>query len=84
MPTSELPSDIRAEISDLDQNEISTSLTRGGRSAVLMLCERKPALESTVDFDIVGNRLLNIKLETMASDHLADLRASSIVIDLSN
>jgi peptidyl-prolyl cis-trans isomerase SurA len=84
VPTSELPSDIRAEISDLDQNEISTSLTRGGRSAVLMLCERKPALESTVDLDIVGNRLLNIKLETMASKHLEELRASSIVIDLSN
>ena len=84
VPSSELPADIRAEISRLDQNEISTSLTRGGRSTILMLCERKPALESTVDFDIVGNRLLNTRLGTMAADHLADLRADVIVVDLSN
>ena len=84
VPSSELPADIRAEISRLDQNEISTSLTRGRRSTILMLCERKPALESTVDFDIVGSRLLNTRLGTMAADHLADLRASVIVVDLSN
>ena len=84
VPTRDLPADIRAELAELDQNEASTALTRSGRSAVLMLCERKPALESTVDFEIVGNRLLNTRLGTLAADHLADLRASKTVVDLSN
>lgn len=81
-PIRNLPADIRAVIDTLDQDETSTEITRAGRAAVLMLCGRQPALESTVDFDIVGTRLLNTRLGTMAADHLADLRASTTVIDL--
>lgn len=81
-PVGSLPADVRAEISGLDENEVSTALTRSGRSAVLMLCSREAALKSSVDFEIIGNRLLNTRLGTMAADHLADLRANTTVVDL--
>lgn len=77
-----LPADVRAEIASLDQNETSTALTRGGRATVLMLCGRRPAQESTVDLEIVGNRLLNTRLGVVAADHLANLRANTIVVEL--
>lgn len=83
-PAGALPADIRAEIAQMDRNEVSTALIRGGKATVLMLCERQPALESTVDFEIVGTRLLNTRLGTMAADHLADLRANTVVLDVVN
>lgn len=83
-PLNALPADIRAEVALLDQNEVSTRITRNGAPAVLMLCERKPAQESSVDLDIVGNRLLNTRLGTLAADHLADLRANTTVTILAD
>lgn len=82
-PISSLPADIREEVQRLDQDEISTAISRNGRGTVLMLCDRRPALDSTVDIDIVGNLLLNTRLGAMAADHLADLRADTTVVDLS-
>lgn len=84
LPAGALPADVRAEIATLDLNEISTALTRGGRSTVLMLCDRQAGLESSVDLDIVGTRLLNTRLGAMAADHLADLRADTVVRDIAN
>ncbi|WP_413718808.1 peptidylprolyl isomerase [Silicimonas sp. MF1-12-2] len=83
-PLGALPADIRAEVTQLDQNEVSTRIIRNGAPAVLMLCERKPARESSVDLEIVGNRLLNTRLGTMAADRLADLRANTIITDIAN
>lgn len=80
----ELPADIRAELAGLDDNEISTALTRGGRPALLMLCARTAALESTVDIEIIGTRLVNARLGAAAADYLADLRAATPVRDLAN
>lgn len=77
-----LPADIRTEIAGLDEFETSTTLVRSGRATVLMLCSRQPSLKSTVDFDIVGTRLLNTRLGSMAADHLADIRANTTVIDI--
>lgn len=45
-----------------------------------MLCDRKPGQESTVDFDIVGNRLLNFRMTNLAADRLADLRAATTIV----
>lgn len=81
-PFSALPADVRAELASLDPNEISTNLIRNGRPAVLMLCERTPALESTVDRNIIGNQILNIRLGTLAADHLTQIRANTRVVDL--
>lgn len=82
-PTPELPADIRAAVATLDENE-TINLTRGGNAAVLMLCQRKPGLESTVDADIIANRLLNARLSATAQHYLSELRASTEVIDLAN
>ena len=79
-----LPADIRAALASLDEGEATTDLTRSGNATVLMLCERKPALESTVDADIIANRLLNARLGTAAAHYLSELRASTDVVDLTN
>lgn len=83
-PVSALPADIRSAMGDLDEGETTTALTRSGNATVMMLCERKPGLESTVDAEIVGNRLLNVRLSTSAQHFLTELRASTEVIDLTN
>lgn len=79
---SALPADVRAEIERLDEDETSTALVRNGHATVLMLCDRQPGQQSTVDFDIVGTRLLNTRLGTTAADHLANLRANTTIIEL--
>lgn len=84
VPTSELPADVRAAVAILDDNEISTALVRDGSVVVLMLCERRPTLKSNIDFDIAGGRILNQRLNNTAAHYLAELRASTNVIDLTN
>lgn len=84
VPTAQLPADIRAEVASLDENETSLALTRSGQATVLMLCERKPGAENTVDLEIIGNRLLNTRLTTTALHYLTELRATTTVIDLTN
>lgn len=81
-PAPSLPADIRNAITALDANEATTALQRGGAAMVLMLCSRSPALESTVDAEIIGNRLLNDRLSTSAQHYLSELRATTDVIEL--
>lgn len=81
LPVNRLAPDIRAAVAGLDDGEATTSLVRGGNATVLMLCERTAARESTVDAEIVGNRLLNTRLGTTAAHYLAQLRAETEVID---
>lgn len=83
-PLSQLPADVRSQIARLDINETSTAITRGSQSTVLMLCDRQQALESTVDFDLVGTRLLNTRLTAIATDYLDDLRADAFIADFTN
>ena len=80
-PSNQLPPSVRAEIGNLDAGE-STVITRGGLPAVLMLCARTPSQESTVDLEIIGNRLLNARLGSTAANELAKLRVNTIIIDL--
>lgn len=76
-----LPAALRGPLAGLDAGE-TTLIDRGGQPAVLMLCERRPSQESTVDLEIVGNRLLNARLGATATNELAKLRANTIIIDL--
>ena len=78
----QLPADVRAAIATLDINETSLAVSRNGQPTVLMLCERSTAVESDVDRNIVGNRLLNARLGAVASNRLAELRARTTIIDL--
>ena len=80
----DLPADVRAAIASMDPNETSMDLVRGGQNVLLMLCKRAPATESTIDRNIVANRILNVRLATLAADHLTEIRARTRVIDLTN
>ncbi|MEM9972106.1 MAG: peptidylprolyl isomerase [Pseudomonadota bacterium] len=79
-----LPADVRQAVASLDIGDTSTALKRSGQATVLMLCGRRASLESDVDFDLVANRLLNNRIGVIAADHLADLRANTFVVDLTN
>ena len=71
--------DIQSAVATMDAGETNISLQRGGTATVLMLCERRPALISDVDINIIGNRLLNARLGALAAKHLADLRAATFI-----
>ncbi|MEM7718171.1 MAG: peptidylprolyl isomerase [Pseudomonadota bacterium] len=75
-----LPSDIRAAVDTLDENETAL-LNRGGTTTILMLCQRLPGTENTADIEIAGNRLLNARLGTAATHFLAQLRAEAQIVD---
>lgn len=79
---SALPPDIQAALAGMDSQEKTTSITRGGNSTVLMLCERTAEQESTVDFEIVGTRILNQRLGAMAAHELSNLRAATRIVEL--
>lgn len=83
-PLSGLPPDIRSAVAVLDIGESTTTLTRNGRGTVLMLCSRLPSLENSIDIEIVGNRLVNSRLTALAANYLADLRANTTIIELTN
>lgn len=83
-PNNELPADLRSELARLDENETSTAIVRGGNATVLMLCDRRSGQDNTVDLNIVGTQLLNTRVSTSALHYLTELRASTIVIDLTN
>ncbi len=80
-PAASLPADMRAVLDTLDEGETSTALTRGGNATVLMLCQRQPDNDNSVDLSIAGNRLLNVRLGTTAAHYLAQLRADAEIID---
>ena len=79
LPVNALPADIQSAVATMDAGETNISLQRGGTATVLMLCERRPALISDVDINIIGNRLLNARLGALAAKHLADLRAATFI-----
>lgn len=83
-PVNRLPADIRAALAELDEGETSTSVSRNGNATVLMLCQRRPEPMNSVDLTIAGNRILNIRLGTAAAHYLAQLRASSEIIDFTS
>ena len=79
--SAQVPGFVRGAIADLDAGE-STVIERAGQATLVMLCARRPSQKSTVDLEIIGNRLLNARLGATAANELANLRASTIIIDL--
>ena len=73
----DLPADVAREIEGLDDNEISTALTRGGNLVVLMLCGRTVRESGAVDRDLARRFLVNQRLETFASGFLNELRTAA-------
>ncbi len=79
LPISQVPTDIAMELARLDNNEVSTSLTRNnGQTLVyLMLCGRTRALEEDISRDEILLQLRNKRLATLANSYLEDLRAAA-------
>ena len=80
---SDIPNDIALELAKLDENEVSTALTRAGGDTLvfLMLCGRTPQLGEDIDRGAIRTSLLNERVERLAEGFLAELRADAIITD---
>ncbi len=76
-----LPEDVSLALRTLDENEMSTSVTRSGGTVLLalMLCDRVRA-EPEIGREAVRARLLGQRLEMMADNYLEELRAEASII----
>ena len=79
LPLAQVPTDIAMELARMDNNEVSTALTRNnGQTLVfLMLCGRSRALEEDISRDEIVLQLRNQRLAALANSYLADLRADA-------
>ena len=76
---SAIPADVALELAKLDDNEISSGLTRTGQGVLVMLCSRRIALPDQVSRDDIRARLANDRLTELADAYLAELRADAII-----
>ncbi|MEL6587062.1 MAG: peptidylprolyl isomerase, partial [Pseudomonadota bacterium] len=74
----DIPSDVRQQLANLDEGEVSTLLTRGGNLVFLMMCGRV-AEPPEGAFQAVGQQLLNERLTSYAQGFLDELRADAII-----
>ena len=79
LPLADIPADIAVELAKLDDNEVSTALTRnGGETLVfLMLCGRVTGQVEDVSRDQIRAQLVNQRLTSYADSYLAELRAEA-------
>ena len=77
----EIPADIAAELAHLDEDEISTALTRGNARVLLMLCGRTTEEAEALDRGAVRNRLTNLRASSYAEAFLAELRADAVIVE---
>jgi len=81
LPVSQVPADFALELAKLDDNEISTALTRsdGQTMVFLMLCGRTRVLPEEVSRDEIRNQLMNQRIMALANGYLEDLRAAAFI-----
>ncbi|MFC3615939.1 peptidylprolyl isomerase [Lutimaribacter marinistellae] len=79
----EIPNDIALELAKLDNNEVSTALTRNnGQTLVfLMLCNRTRDLGGDASREEVANALTQQRLQAFADSLIAQLRADAVIVD---
>lgn len=87
-PIAKIPGDIALELAKLDDNEVSTALTRqnGEFLLYLMLCSRRP--ETPVDdegkeIDLrrkMQERLFNQRISSFADGFLEELRSDAVIV----
>ncbi|MFC7705034.1 peptidylprolyl isomerase [Plastorhodobacter daqingensis] len=75
----QLPQDIGMELARLDANEISSSLTQGNDTLVLMLCHRRPILPEPPSRDAVREQIINQRLNGYADILMDELRADAFI-----
>lgn len=81
-PPAEIPADVALELARLDDDEISTALTRGGTQLVLMLCGRTTESGAEIDRSEIRSRLLNDRIRSYGTAFLAELRAEAEIVEL--
>ncbi len=79
----EIPTDIAAELEQLDAGEISTALTRndGQTLVLLMLCGRTMTIVDDEARQNLANGLRNQRLSGFADSFLAQLRSDARILD---
>lgn len=82
LPVADIPSDVALELAKLDNNEVSTTLTRANGSALLflMLCNRTNEL-SEGNRETIRSTLITQRLEAYANGYLEELRADAVIIE---
>lgn len=80
LPPDQIAQDLVLELAKLDVDEVSTAVTRGDTTLVLMLCARTPATEAGVDREAVRNQLRSQRLEGYSNGLLADLKAAATIV----
>lgn len=80
LPPDQIAQDLALELAKLDVDEVSTSVTRGDTTLVLMLCARTPATEAEVDREALRNQLRSQRLEGYSNGLLADLKAAATIV----
>jgi peptidyl-prolyl cis-trans isomerase SurA len=74
----QIPSDVGLLLSRLDRNEMVVR-DAGGAREVLMMCTRIPVTDPPIDRENIRNRLVNVKVDRLAEQYLATLRANAII-----
>lgn len=74
----QIPSDVGLLLSRLDRNEMVVRDVGGARE-VLMVCTRSPVTDPPIERENIRNRLANVKIDRMAEQYLATLRANAII-----
>lgn len=81
LPAAQVPADVAQAIGVLDDNEVLTTFSRGGRPILLMLCSRTHALTEGVgpSREQIRNQLIGQRLAAYAEGYLAELRADATI-----
>jgi peptidyl-prolyl cis-trans isomerase SurA len=81
LPAAQVPADVARAIEVLDDNEVLTTFSRGGRPILLMLCGRTFAITDGVgpSREQVRNQLIGQRLAAYAEGYLAELRADATI-----
>lgn len=74
----QIPADVSAALSRLDENEMSYDVVRGGNLLVLMLCSRSAA-GADVNRGAVQDALFQQRMQAYAAAYLEELRAEAII-----
>lgn len=74
----QIPSDVGLLLSRLDRNEMVVRDVGGARE-VLMVCTRSLVTDPPIERENIRNRLANVKVDRMAEQYLATLRANAII-----
>lgn len=76
----QIPADVALQLSHLDVGEISSAITRGQNTVLVMLCSRtRPEGEASPSRDAVRERLTNERVTALADADEAELRADAVI-----